>query len=318
MSGTKTIIGGALVATALPFAAMAEDLIIYSAHGDDVYGPLVAAFEAKHPDIDVEVIVGETGPLFQRVRAEAANPAADIQWGGSIRSYEQFADLYQSYGSSEVEGLRISDPNNIWFPFTMFAQPLMVNTDKVTPEDFPTSIKDVLDPKWQDLGGVVLADPNHSGTGHTIVSGLASGLGWDFMNQVITSVRATQGSSPMFEAVRDGEAALGWVNEDLGGKWMAEGLPVHMIYAPDGVTIQVDGLAIIKDAPNVDQAQAFVDFIISNEGQTIASGAVNRRSVRADVMPPEGLPELGELSLFTEDEPRDIIKAKFTAVLEGN
>ncbi|MHA3980738.1 extracellular solute-binding protein [Halovulum sp. GXIMD14794] len=318
MLGTRSIIGGLFIAATLPAAAMAEDLIIYAAHGDDVYGPLVTAFEAQHPDIDVEVIVGETGPLFQRVRAETANPAADIQWGGSIRSFEQFADLYQSYESPEANGLRISDPNNIWFPFTMFAQPMMVNTDKVQPEDFPESVKDVLDPKWQELGGVVLADPNHSGTGHTIVSGLASGLGWDFMTEVIKAVRATQGSTPMFEAVRDGEAALGWVNEDLGGKWMAEGLPVQMIYASDGVTIQVDGLAIIKGAPHQAEAQAFVDFIISQEGQTIASEAVNRRSVRSDVAAPEGLPELGDLSLFTEDEPRDIIKAKFSAVLEGN
>ncbi len=318
MTASKKTLAGLLVGMALPAMAVAGDLTIYSAHGDDVYGPLVAAFEERNPDIDVEVIVGETGPLYQRVRAEAANPAADIQWGGSIRSYEQFADLYEAYRSPEAGGLRLADPNNTWFPFTMFAQPLMVNTDTVAADDFPTSVKDVLDPKWAAMGGVVLADPNHSGTGHTIVSGLASGLGWDFMTDVIRSVRATQGSSPMFEAVRDGEAALGWVNEDLGGKWMAEGLPVHMIYAPDGVTIQVDGLAIIKGAPNRDAAQKFVDFIISQDGQTIASEVVNRRSVRSDVAAPGGLPELGELALFTEDEPRDIIKAKFTAILEGN
>ncbi len=318
MSASKKTIAGLVIGVALPAMAVAGDLTIYSAHGDDVYAPLVAAFEERNPDINVEVIVGETGPLYQRVRAEAANPAGDIQWGGSIRSYDQFSDLYETYGSSEADGLRITDPNKAWFPFTMFAQPLMVNTDNVQAADYPTSIKDVLDPKWADMGGVVLADPNHSGTGHTIVSGLASGLGWDLMTDVVKSVRATQGSSPMFEAIRDGEAALGWVNEDLGGKWMAEGLPVQMIYASEGVTIQVDGLAIIKGAPNMEEAQKFVDFIISQEGQTIASEVVNRRSVRSDVATPDGLPDLGDLALFTEDEPRDIIKAKFTAILEGN
>ena len=297
--------------------AIAGDITIYSAHGDDVYGPLVAAFETANPSINVEVIVGDTGALFQRVKAEAANPAADIQWGGAIQSYETFSDLYQPYASPNADALRVSDPNGIWFPFSMFAQPLMVNTDLVAEADYPTTVAEVLDDRWASIGGVVLADPNYSGTGHSIVSGLASGLGWEFMTSVIKSVRVTQGSTPMFEAVRDGEAALGWINEDLGAKWEAAGLPVKMIYATDGVTIQVDGLAIIKGASNVADARVFVDFIIGQEGQTIATQIVNRRSIRTDVAPPAGLPALGDLNLFPAEEPRDVVKAKVTAILES-
>jgi iron(III) transport system substrate-binding protein len=310
LSTTAAMVFGSLSATA-------GTITIYSAHGDDVFGPIVEVFEAAHPDIDVEVIVGETGPLYQRVKAEAANPAADIQWGGAIQSYETFSDLYEAYESPETGSLIVSDPNNKWFPFSLFAQPLMVNTDIVPEADYPTSVRDVLDSRWDEKGGVVLADPNHSGTGHSIVSGLASGLGWDFMTEVIKTVRATQGSSPMFESVRDGEAALGWVNEDLGAKWEAEGLPVKMIYPADGVTVQVDGLAIINGAPNPDDAKVFVDFIISQKGQRIASEIVKRRSIRTDVQPPAGLPAMGELQLFPAEEPRDVIKAKFTSILES-
>lgn len=317
MTAPKKLLVSLLAGAFIPALVHASDLTIYSAHGDDVYGPLVHAFEQQNPTIDVEVIVGETGPLYQRIRAEANNPVADIQWGGAIQSYAEFSDLYATYESPEVSALRISDANNNWFPFSLFAQPLMVNTDLVSQADYPTSVRDVLDKKWASKGGVVLADPNHSGTGHTIVSGLAAGLGWSFMTEVIQSVRATQGSSPMFNAVRDGEAALGWVNEDLGGKWMQEGLPVHMIYAPDGVTIQVDGLAIIKNAPNMKNASKFIDFILSKQGQTIATQVVNRRSIRNDVMPPNGLPELGDLKLYPAEEPRAVIKAKFTRILEG-
>lgn len=314
----RNLLTGAAVLALTPMAALAGDITVYSAHGDDVYGPLVEAFEAAHPDINVEVIVGDTGALYQRVQAEAANPAGDVQWGGAIQSYETFNELYAPHQSAEADALRVSDPNGKWFPFSLFAQPLMVNTDLVAEADYPTSVRDVLDARFVDKGGVVLADPNHSGTGHSIVSGLASGLGWEFMTDVIKSVRATQGSSPMFESVRDGEAALGWVNEDLGAKWETEGLSVKMIYPPDGVTVQVDGLAIIKGAPNMEDAKTFVDFIISAEGQAVATDVVKRRSIRTDVTPPAGLPALGDLKLFPAEEPRDVIKAKFTAILEGN
>ncbi|MEM9635709.1 MAG: extracellular solute-binding protein, partial [Pseudomonadota bacterium] len=104
LSTTAAMVFGTLSATA-------GTVTIYSAHGDDVFGPIVEVFEAAHPDIDVEVIVGETGPLYQRVKAEAANPAADIQWGGAIQSYETFSDLYEAYESPEAGALIVSDPN---------------------------------------------------------------------------------------------------------------------------------------------------------------------------------------------------------------
>ncbi|MDD7911582.1 MULTISPECIES: extracellular solute-binding protein [Pseudovibrio] len=311
--GITAAIGALLMTT----AASASNLTVYSAHGDEIFGPLVSAFEEKHPEIDVEVIVGDTGALFQRVQAEAANPAADIQWGGAIQSFEAFAELYEAYDSQEAAALRLRDPNNKWFPFSLFAQPLLVNTDLVAEGDYPTTVKEVLDPRWNDTRGLVLADPNHSGTGVSIVSGLASGLGWEFMTDVIKTARATPGSTPMFEAVRDGEAAIGWINEDLGAKWEAEGLPVKMVYPTDGVTVQVDGLAIIANAPNADNAKTFIDFILSKEGQTLSTALVNRRSVRTDVTPPEGLPALDALKLFPAEEPADVIKAKFTAILEA-
>ena len=307
-------VGAVLLSTSI---AVAGDITVYSAHGDDIYGPLVDAFHEAHPDIRVTVIVGETGPLYQRVRAESANPAADVQWGGSIQSYEVFSDLYEPYESPNKAAMIISDPDNKWQPFSVFTQPLMINTELVSDADAPTTVAEVLDPKWEELGGVVLADPNHSGTGHSIVSGLAAGMGWDFMTEVIQSVRATQGSTPMFEAVRDGEAALGWINEDLGGKWEAEGLPVKMIYPTDAVTVQVDGLAIVKGAPNLEDAKVFVDYITSADGQSIATEVVNRRAARDDVTPPGGLPPLGDLKLFPAEEPRDVIKAKFTEILEA-
>ncbi|MFV0334288.1 MAG: extracellular solute-binding protein, partial [Tropicimonas sp.] len=59
-------------------AVTAGDLTIYTAHGDEIYGPLVEAFEAAHPDINVEVIVADTGAMFQRVQAESGNAAADV------------------------------------------------------------------------------------------------------------------------------------------------------------------------------------------------------------------------------------------------
>ncbi|MCY4241510.1 MAG: extracellular solute-binding protein [Rhodobacter sp.] len=292
----------------------AGEVVVYAAHGDDVTGAILDAFRARHTDIDVTLVVGKTGDMFQRIKAEAGNPAADMMWGGSIQSYEVFADLFAPFENENEASMAFVDPDHKWQAFTVFAQPLMVNTDLVDEANYPSTVAEVLDRKWDDLGGVVLADPNDSGTGHTIVSGLAGGMGWDFTTELIKRVRPTPGSDPMFTAVRDGEAALGWVNEDLGAKWEAEGLPVKMIYPTDGLTVQVDAYGLVAGGPNPEDARKLMAFIGSTEGQILAVEVVKRRSPRSNVPPPGELPALASLPLFPEVEPRSVIKAKFTDI----
>ena len=297
--------------------ANAGNVVVYTASGPEIFEPIAKGFKSNNPGIDLSFIVLDTGEMFQRVKAESGNPAADVTFGGSIASYENYSDLYASYDSPEDANKFSKDPDNKWHGFSIFAQPLMVNTNKVNESDYPTTVNALLDSKWQELGGIALADPNKSGTGHTIVSGLASGLGWDFTTDLIKVTIVTPGSTPMFEGVRDGEAAIGWVNEDLGAKWEAEGLPVKMIYALDAVTVQIDAYGLVSGGPNPDDAKKFIDYLGSKDGQKVAVDIVKRRSMRKDMEPPSGLPLLGDLPLFPEGEPRSVIKAKFTKIIES-
>ena len=135
-----------------PAALAAGELTVYSAHGDDIYGPLVEAFRQANPETEVTVVVGDTGALYQRVQAESSNPAADVQWGGAIQSYEVFSDLYEVYETPNKAAMRVSDPDNKWNAFSVFAQPLMINTNLVSEADAPTTVAEILDPRWEDLG----------------------------------------------------------------------------------------------------------------------------------------------------------------------
>ena len=59
------------------------------------------------------------------------------------------------------------------------------------------------------------------------------------------------------------------------------------------------------------------DYLGSKDGQKVAVDIVKRRSMRKDMEPPSGLPLLGDLPLFPEGEPRSVIKAKFTKIIES-
>lgn len=307
-------VAAAMAASAAPVLAQAQELSIYSAQGEEIYGPILKKFAEKYPSIKVTIVAGSAGEMLQRVKAEAGRPGGDVLLGGPIQSYDVFADLFESYKSPEDAVAIVTDPDSKWHAFSIFAQPLLVSTKRVGKDDMPSKVTDLLDPKWEKLGGIVLADPSQSGTGYTIIAGLANGLGWDTTTKIVKAARAVPGSTPMFNAVRDGEAAVGWVNEDLGVKWEAEGLPVKMIYPSDATTVQIDGYGLIKGARNADSAKKFIDFVGSKDVQAIVTSVVKRRSARKDVPPPGDMKSFGDLKLFPAREPNDVITAKFKQI----
>ena len=303
-----------LFLTAGQVFALSGTVVVYSPHGPEITGPVLEKFAEKYPDIDVQLIKAGTGELLARIRAEKGNPAADVMWGGSTILFDSDADLFAAYQSPEDQAMLKSDPNQKWHPFAVLCQPLMVNTNLLKEDEYPATVKELAAEKWREK--IALADPNKSGTGFTIVSGISGAYSWDFIKEFVQYCRITPGSDAMFKAIKDGEVPVGFINEDLGVKWEMEGLPVKMIYASDVVTVQMDASALVANGPNPELGKALIDFLCSKETHEIARDVIKRRSARKDVTPPEGLPALGDLKLYPEMEPRDVVNAKFTKVLE--
>jgi ABC-type glycerol-3-phosphate transport system substrate-binding protein len=74
-----------VVATVL-LAACAPDrripLVIYSPHGRDLLTLLAGRFEQLHPDVAVHWLDMGSQEVYDRLRSERANPAADVWFGG--------------------------------------------------------------------------------------------------------------------------------------------------------------------------------------------------------------------------------------------
>lgn len=66
----------------------------------------------------------------------------------------------------------------------------------------------------------------------------------------------------------------------------------------EGVISQSDGSAIIKGAKNMENAKKFVDFPSSKDTQTLIVNQLNRRSVRKDTPPGEGLVPMASIKLI--------------------
>ena len=105
----------AVVFTALAALSCSHDkrtvLTVYSPHGPELLTYLEQGFEKAHPDVDVQWVDMGSQEVLDRVRAEAANPQADVWFGAPAEAGDRGAkeNLREKYvltwsNSVSVEG----------------------------------------------------------------------------------------------------------------------------------------------------------------------------------------------------------------------
>lgn len=296
--------------TAEPVATEASgDLVIYCPHPLEFINPLVSEFESQ-TGIKVEVIAAGTGELLKRVESEQANPLGDIFWGGSLSTMKPQMNLFENYQSVNEDAVR-DDMKNVEGPLTRFTDipsVIMVNTDLIGDIEI-NGYEDLLNPELK--GKIAHADPSKSSSSyeHLINMLYAMGkgdpeAGWDYVGKLSENLdgKLLSGSSAVYKGVADGEYVVGLTFEEGAAKYVADGAPVKIVYMEEGVISKPDGVYIIKNAKNMDNAKKFIDFITGKDAQTIIVEQLNRRSVRKDVEAPSYLTPKDDMNIIFDDE----------------
>lgn len=78
-----------------------------------------------------------------------------------------------------------------------------------------------------------------------------------------------------------------------------DGADVDYIYPEEGTVVVVDGTAIRRGCAHEEAAKQFLEFTISRDVQEILVSDLNRRSVRRDVAPLEGLVPMAKLPIIS-------------------
>jgi iron(III) transport system substrate-binding protein len=299
---------GATVKTAEADSA-SKNLVVYCPHPVDFINPIIAEFEAG-TGISADVVTAGTGELLKRVEAEQANPLGDIFWGGSNSTIFPKKDLFEIYKSANEDAALdyCKNVEGMITRFTVIPSVIMINT-KLIGDIKVEGYEDVLNPALK--GKIAFADPAKSSSSfeHLINMLYAMGKGspengWDYVDKLCTSLdgKLLSGSSDVYKGVADGEYTLGLTFEEGAAKYVKDGAPVKVIYMKEGVVLKPDGVQIIKDAKNMDNAKKFIDFVTSKETQTLIANQLCRRSVRVDVPAANGLPESNAINIIKDDE----------------
>ncbi|MBO5069445.1 MAG: extracellular solute-binding protein [Clostridium sp.] len=284
-------------------------VVVYSPHDADPLNAGVNLFMEKYPNVKVEVVAAGTGELCNRIAAEAANPIADVLWGGGADSLAAFKEYFAPYvcANDDVIDPAYKDPDGLWIgesplPMVIFYNKELLEKDGL---EVPQNWSDLIQPEWK--GKIAYCLPSKSGSAYTQLCTmlLAEGgkeAGWDFIKQLYDNLdgKILDSSGKCHKMVADGEYYVGLTIEKSAIKY-ADDPKVGFVYPQDGTSAVPDGVALVKGAPNEENAKLFIDFVTSKECQEEQSKNWGRRPVRSDMEVGEGMAALSELKLVDYD-----------------
>lgn len=299
-------------------------LHFYTSQPDADAAKLVEGFQAKYPDVKVETFRSGTEEVISKIKAEkmAGKIQADVLLVADAVTFESLKeeDMLKAYESKEAAEIpaELVDPDHTYYGTKVMATGLVVNTQKV--KKLPTSWN-VLTSK-EAKGKIIMPSPLYSGAAayNLGVFTRQDKLGWDFYKNIAANdVTVTKGNGDVLKGVAGGEKDYGMVVDYLVTRAKAEGSPVELIYPEEGVPVITEPIGIMKDADNVDAAQAFVDFVLSEEGQKLAA-ELGYTPIRKGVEAPEGLKTIDEMKVLSTDvqelyRARDGDKKEFETVI---
>jgi iron(III) transport system substrate-binding protein len=264
----------------IPETGLSGDLVIYSGRSEPLIQPVIDAFKAQYPDVNVLLKAGSNSELANALIEEQANPQADVFITTELFTIQSLAQqgIFQSYLPANADQwlAELIGPDNNWIALTRRARVIMYNSDLVSPDELPASIFDLTDPKWQ---GQVAAAGSTNGSMQAQIAAMRQLIGEEATAEWLRGLIANDvtffgGHTDVRKAVGAGEFQLGLVNHYYFYLQQAEGSNVGIIF-PDqgedqiGLITNATSAAIVDGASNLPAAQAFLDFLVSEEGQRL-------------------------------------------------
>jgi iron(III) transport system substrate-binding protein len=281
LAATVTLAVTSTFAHTSAFAQAIENrLVIVTSFSKDVTDPFAQAFQKKYPGTRVEVQNRNTNAAVTFIRETRSSPP-DIMWASAPDAFEvlkkdKLLFKYQSQApglAQKVGTYPINDPDGFFTGFAASGYGIMFNTRYLRANNIPA-------PKeWDDLrkpvyfGHVGISAPSRSGTTHLTVETILQGEGWDKGWETLLEIggNLAQVSDRSFgvpDAVNSGQYGVGIVIDFFGLSAKASGFPVEFVY-PSVTTIVPANVGIIANAKNQKAAEAFVEFLLSEEGQQV-------------------------------------------------
>ena len=267
----RTLFAIALIAALQSGWAQDKTVLLYTSLAPTESGPLAQAFEKK-TGIKVEVWRALSEKVVQRALTEARakrNAVDVIETNGPEMEMLAREGLFAELKSPYLADLPASaiPKHRQWIPDRLNFFVVGYNTQKVRREELPKDYRGFLDPKWKGRLGIEATDSEWMAT---LVKRWGDKEGFDYFRK-LADMRpdVRKGHVLLAELIAAGEIPVGLtVYNSNAESFKRKGAPIDWIPVQP-VVARPQGIAILKNAPHRQAAQAFADFVLSPEGQEL-------------------------------------------------
>ena len=277
MNTVMTVKKGVVLAMALSamMLSSAHALTVYTAGPGSLAKSLASGFE-QQTGVKVTVFQATTGKVMARLEAEQANPQADVLISASWDTAE---DLHQRgwllpFASANADQVPANLKSADYIAQGVSALGIVWNSKSGTPE--PKEWRDLTQPAFKDK--VTTPDPALSGASLDLLIGLQNSMGdqaWQLFddlkkNGMVVSGPNAQAVTPVMQGAK--AAVFGAVDYVSYGN-IQQGESLKVIFPASGTVIAPRPMMILKTSQHADDAKAFIDDVLSPEGQARVADA---------------------------------------------
>jgi len=258
----------------------------------DVHDPALKAFaefvkKKYNVNLKTSAMPQGTPVAYGQIVEWKGNPRADVFWGGEGTLFDRLSEqglldkvqvpqkMWDEIPPSigKPIPLPIKDPKKFWVgttlePYGLIYQPKLLQRLGVTIKDWD----DLLNPKLK--GQIAQCTPDRSSSSHASYEVILAMYGWEKGWEWLTKMAANTGiftarSRDVPSVVAKGEFAIGFaVPSYMAFAEVLGGYDVMYVY-PKNAYVTPEPMAVLKGAPHPKAGHAFIEFLLTEEGQRI-------------------------------------------------
>jgi iron(III) transport system substrate-binding protein len=264
-----------------------EEVNIYTSRHYDADNFLYEQF-TKKTGIKVNIISGKGSALIERLKAEGINSPGDVFFtvdAGNLANFQKqgFLQSIQSEIIKQSVPAELRGENDEWVAVAKRARVIFYNPELVSEGEIKDiNYEDLASDVWKN--GIAIRSSSNM-YNQSLVSSLISNLGIDETEKwakglVSNFARKPQGNDrSQIMAVANKEASIAIANtyyigimlSGKGGKEQLNAAQKVKIAFPNqnnrGTHINVSGGGVLKHSPNRENAEKFLEFLLSEEAQ---------------------------------------------------
>lgn len=269
----------------------AQKLVIISPHPDSVKNEFERAFKKQHPNVTFQWLnPGGSSDLLRFVIDQYKNKpnkddgiGADVFFGGGLETFIELEEkelLQKLEGKFEVlsqlNGVPLRGGDDVWIAAALSGFGILYNRQIAARDKLPVPAT------WGDLGKkqlqgrIELADPRKSGSAHVAYEIILQSMGWDEGWKTLAAMAGNsrafiESSSQLVNDVSSGEAVfVPAIDFYARAKINAAGKDkMGYIIPKEQSVVTPDPIGILRGARNKTDAEKFVNFVLSPEGQKL-------------------------------------------------